>query len=172
MPGTQRNIEAKYRCSDLDVVRDRAEALGARRAGVLHQRDTFFVAAHARLKLRDFGDGRAELISYRREDAARARGSDYVVCAVPDPAAIEHLLAHALERVGEVIKRRELYLVESTRIHLDEVEGLGRFVELEYVAREGEDLAEAARSVRRLMEKLEIAEEDLESRAYVDLLGA
>lgn len=100
MTHTRRNIELKSRCSDLDAVRRRAEVLGARDAGMLRQRDTFFTARHARLKLRDFGDGRAELISYVRPDTAEARGSDYVICPVAQPDQLAAVLTHASGRRG------------------------------------------------------------------------
>jgi adenylate cyclase class IV len=88
MNARRRNVEVKAQCNDLAVVRARAEGLGARDAGILHQRDTFFMAQHARLKLREFGDGRAELISYARPDVATARGSDYVLAPIDRPADV------------------------------------------------------------------------------------
>ena len=129
----RRNIEIKCRCVDLDAVRRRAEALGARDAGVLRQTDTFFEAPHARLKLRDFGDGTAELISYRRPDTPAARGSDFIVCPVSAPAPLGEALAYALGVTSIVKKTRHLFLHRATRIHLDDVDGLGTFVELETV---------------------------------------
>jgi adenylate cyclase class IV len=128
--GPRRNIEVKCRCTDLVAVRERAEALGATDAGVLHQDDTFFDAPQARLKLRDFGDGAAELISYRRADTVQARASDFFVCPIADPSRLRATLAHALPTTGSVRKRRHLFFYRHTRIHLDDVEGLGAFVEL------------------------------------------
>jgi adenylate cyclase class 2 len=140
----RRNVEVKARCGDLSVVRARALALGATDAGLLRQRDTFFGAPHARLKLREFGDGRAELISYVRPDVAAARRSDYVVAPVDHPVEVRAALEHALGAVCTVTKVRHLLLLRSTRIHLDEVEGLGSFVELETVIdRQSNDEAHA-----------------------------
>ncbi len=132
MTVARRNIEIKCRCSNLDSVLQKARALGAADQGVLRQKDTFFAAPRARLKLRELGD-RAELISYRRGDSSEARASDYVVLPIPDPQVTIALLEHALGSCGVVRKVRHLFLLRHTRIHLDEVEGLGTFVELETV---------------------------------------
>jgi adenylate cyclase, class 2 len=166
----RRNIEAKYRCADLHAVRQRAEGMGARRVGVLMQRDTFFGAPYSRLKLRNFGDGKAELISYRREDAARARGSDYMICAVAAPAQMEELLAHALGRVGVVAKRRELFVFQNTRIHLDEVDGLGTFAELETVLSSRTD-ADGHTELIHVAEALGLKADQMEAKPYVELMG-
>jgi len=170
MTPTRRNIELKARCSDLDAVRRSAEALGARDAGVLHQRDTFFAAHRARLKLREFGDGRAELISYIRPDTAQARGSDYAIGPVAHAEQLAAVLTHALGTSGIVVKTRHLLLYRHTRIHLDEVAGLGRFVELETVVDEQSD-AEARAELDAVATALAIAPEDIEAVPYVELLA-
>jgi predicted adenylyl cyclase CyaB len=133
----RRNVELKCRCPDLEAVSRRAVALGARDAGVLVQRDTFFTGPRARLKLRVVEGATAELISYERPDVGEARTSRYRIARVERPEELSAVLAHALGACGEVRKRRRLYLVRSTRLHLDEVEGLGSFVELETVLAPG-----------------------------------
>jgi adenylate cyclase class IV len=95
-----RNLELKARCADLEAARERAARLGARRAADLEQRDTFFAAGRGRLKLRELGDGTAELIAYRRPDTASARGSDYELCPVDQAAPLARVLAHALGTTG------------------------------------------------------------------------
>ncbi len=169
-----RNIEAKYAGVDLATVRAAAAALGARPAGLLVQRDSFFPAPRARLKLREQVGGSAELICYRRADRAEARASDYRVCPVPDPAALRALLVDALGEGPVVHKRRELWLWRSTRIHLDQVDGLGDFVELETVL-DGEtndaaahaELAHAANALG-----LDRPPASIQPLAYAELRGA
>ncbi len=169
MTRTRRNIELKCRCSDLDAVRRRAERLGARDAGVLRQHDTFFSASHARLKLRDFGDGHAELISYIRPDLTEARGSDYLICPVAQPESLAAVLTHALGASGVVVKTRHLLLYRHTRIHLDDVAGLGTFVELETVLAEQSE-ADAQSELQDVAAALELRPEDSVPVPYVDLL--
>jgi adenylate cyclase class IV len=165
-----RNIEVKARCKDLTAAREAARSLGAEFAGILEQRDTYFVAAHGRLKLREIAGASAELIAYSRDDTAAVRGSDYRLIPVPDPAALRAALAAALGVRIEVVKRRELWLWRGVRIHLDEVSELGTFVELEAVMAAGEADEEGHRKVAVLREALGIAEADLLARSYADLL--
>lgn len=167
----RRNIEIKARCNDLTAIRAKAQSLGARDAGILRQRDTFFTAPHARLKLREFGDGRAELISYVRPDVPMARGSDYVIAPVDRPADLRAVLEHSLGIVCVVTKDRQLLLLHSTRIHLDEVEGLGSFVELETVM-EGQSEDDAHSELRSIADALGIEEGALIAVPYVELLGS
>jgi predicted adenylyl cyclase CyaB len=165
-----RNVELKWRCAALGPIREKALAAGARDAGLLAQTDTFFAAPRARLKLRDFGDGSAELISYRRADEAAARSSDYLRSAVPAQPTLA-ALEHALEVTGRVVKSRHLLLLGATRIHLDTVEELGQFVELETVVDERGDVA-AHGELAEIASLLGLSDDDREAAAYRDLLAA
>jgi adenylate cyclase, class 2 len=130
------NIEIKLRCNELDRTRIRAQEIGAVSQGILRQRDTYFRSAAGRLKLRTVDhDGllRAELIWYDRADSAVGRRSDYLLSPVLDPDAEREALGRALGIRLDVIKSRHLLIWENVRIHLDEVQGLGKFVELESV---------------------------------------
>jgi predicted adenylyl cyclase CyaB len=166
------NLELKARCPDIEMVRAHAERLGARYVGAFAQRDTFFASgAPGRLKLREVADGPAELIAYRRADLAAARWSDYDIYPVTDPDRLRAVLTSALGEAGVVEKRRRLYLLEHTRIHLDEVRGLGDFVELETVL-DGEPDAAAHAELVRIAAGLGIERDALVAVAYVDLLNA
>jgi len=166
-----RNLELKCRCPNLEAARERAERLGARDAGLLRQEDTFFPAPLARLKLRDPGEGPGELIVYHRPDETGIRGSDYLIYPAADPQSLACVLREALGEVGRVVKRRRLLLYQHTRIHLDEVEGLGTFVELETVITDQPE--EAARAeLERVAAALELENAEPVAEAYVDLLHA
>jgi predicted adenylyl cyclase CyaB len=136
------NVESKAPCDDLELLAGRAAALGARHAGVLEQVDVYFRAGEGRLKLRETAerlpDGRmlrqAELIRYARPDRPGARVSEYERTPVEHAEGARAALAAELGVRGVVRKRRELWLIDATRIHLDRVEGLGGFVEIETVA--------------------------------------
>jgi predicted adenylyl cyclase CyaB len=101
---------------------------------------------------------------------AAARGSDFHVCPVAEAAALEAALTHALGAAGVVRKRRHLYLHRRTRIHLDEVEGLGTFVELETVVEEQPD-AEAQAELEAIAAALGLRREDAQALPYVELLA-
>ena len=171
MAPLRRNVELKARDPHPERSLERARALGAEDRGELRQRDTYFATPRGRLKLREQEPGGAELIAYERADAAEARESRYRIAPVEDAAALREALDAALGTTVVVDKRRRLLLWEGVRIHLDRVEGLGDFVELEGVAAEGSDLAREADLVARLREELAIADDAIEATGYADLLN-
>jgi homotetrameric cytidine deaminase len=172
MAPPRRNVELKARDPQPERSLERARALGADDRGELRQRDTYFAAPRGRLKLREQEPGDAQLIAYERADAAEARESRYRLAPVQDAAALREALDAALGTTVVVDKRRHLLLYEGVRIHLDRVEGLGDFVELEGVADEASDLAHEAELVARLRTELAIADDAIEATGYADLLTA
>lgn len=164
-----RNVEIKARVADPEELARRVAAVADEGPAVLRQVDTFFHCPTGRLKLRKFADGSAELIFYRRPDTEDPAESRYVRSPIRDPASLEAALAGALGVRGEVRKTRHLYRSGQTRIHLDRVEGLGHFVELEVVLEDGQGKAFGLEVARDLMERLGIPPEALVAGAYVDL---
>jgi adenylate cyclase class IV len=165
-----RNVEIKARVADLDAVARLAAGIATGGPTRIEQDDTFFEGARGRLKLRQFGDGSGQLIHYDRADAAGPKVSDYVLSATAEPDSLRAALTRAYGVRGRMRKVRTLYLAGRTRIHLDRVEGLGSFVELEVVLGEGEG-AEAGRAeAGRIMQALGIAPRDLVEGAYLDLM--
>jgi homotetrameric cytidine deaminase len=171
MAAPRRNVELKARDRDPARSLARARALGAEDRGELRQRDTYFATPRGRLKLREQEPGGAELIAYEREDAATARESRYRIAPVADGPALREALDAALGATVVVDKRRHLLLWHGVRIHLDEVAGLGAFVELEGVAPGDSDLVAEGERVAALRAELGIADEDLVPTGYADLLA-
>lgn len=180
-----RNIEAKFPVNDLPAIRARALALGARAVGRLEQVDTYFFAPNGRLKLREVAeDGQpaaAWLIAYQRPDAAGARLSAYEMAPVPDAAALLAVLRPSMGVRVRVAKTRDLLLLHHTRIHLDDVRGLGHFVELETVvgppdarrdaaAAGAEDEAAGTQELREIVAGLGLRLADGLAGSYADLL--
>ena len=137
---------------------------------LIEQEDTFFAAPRGRLKLRKFSSNSAELIYYEREDGPGPKASRYSISRTPEPDSLKAVLQMSLGVRGVVRKTRTLYVVGQTRIHLDEVEGLGSFVELEAVLQPNQSHADGVRIARELMAKLEIRDSELVEQAYIDLL--
>jgi adenylate cyclase class IV len=164
------NIEIKARIGCLTDVLARAAALSDRGPTDIAQDDTFFACDLGRLKLREFGDGTGELIFYRREDVAGPKPSFYVRAPSAEPTALREALSLAYGVVGRVRKQRRLFLVGRTRIHVDSVEDLGDFLELEVVLEAGEAPALGTRQAEDLMVRLGIAPDQWVRGAYVDLL--
>jgi homotetrameric cytidine deaminase len=157
MTPPRRNVEIKARDADPAATLQRALALGASDEGVLRQRDTYFGRARGRLKLREEDSG-ARLIAYVRPDGGEARTSAYRLADVGDPTAVREALDAALGTLVVVDKRRHLLLYANVRIHLDDVEGLGSFVELEGVAAPDSDLSGEHELVDRLRSELGLSE--------------
>jgi adenylate cyclase len=167
------NVEIKARIASVDALLPRARALADEdeTPQLIHQDDTFFNVPNGRLKLRVFADGAGELIHYRRPDAQGPKLSDYLITAVADPDSLRDVLERACGLLGRVVKRRVLVLAGQTRIHLDRVQGLGDFLELEVVLREGQSADEGIRIARELMAALGVPDDALVSGAYLDLLS-
>jgi homotetrameric cytidine deaminase len=164
----QVNVELKARDPDPEQTAARCLALGAADAGALQQTDSYFTARRGRLKLRSQANHGSELIAYRRPDTAEASESTYV--RVPVPEALGEALDAALGTTVVVSKRRRLFLWEGVRIHLDEVEGLGSFIEFEAVLPDAGDLETARAKVARLRSELGVEDDALVSVGYADLL--
>ena len=161
------NLEQKFRCDDLAAAEAAATTLGAIDRGILRQQDFFFPAAHARLKLRLINGGEAaELIAYRRPDAQTPRTSDYLLTPVANPGSLLATLTHALGKPRELTKTRHLFIYKSTRIHIDQVDNVGAFVELECVMA-GNSPEQAEAELKTVAAALHLREPV--SLAYVDL---
>jgi homotetrameric cytidine deaminase len=168
---TRVNVELKARDPDPGATTARCTALGAEYRGVLFQRDTYFAGRHGRLKLREQGEGGNELIAYSRADAVEPEQSAYVLADVGEPQALREALDRSLGTVIVVSKERRLFVWENVRIHLDDVEGLGTFIELEVLVEPGGgDFDAAHEKIVRLRSELAIGDGALVSVGYSDLL--
>jgi adenylate cyclase class 2 len=167
-----RNIEVKIRVLDLAPVRAAALAHGACSRGVESQTDRYYeLAGERRVKLRSRGGGSAELIRYDRPEADGVRASDYEVTPVRDAEA-GVCLVPAGEPVVIVRKRRELLLLDNVRIHLDDVDRLGTFLELEAVVDPDHDDAACRRQVSELLGVLGLAGAEPIRASYGELVRA
>ena len=165
-----RNIEIKARLTRLEDWLPRAAALADGPPVTISQDDTFFRCPNGRLKLRAFASGGGELIFYQRKDRAEPKASHYILAPVPHVDPLREALTQAYGVVGRVRKLRYLFMAGRTRIHLDRVEGLGDFLELEVVLRPDESNGAGVQEATDLLNKLRVSKEDLVERAYIDLL--
>jgi adenylate cyclase class IV len=171
MAGKLRNLELKAVDPAPDATLAAALRLdGVSDEGVLHQRDTYFHAVQGRLKLREAPPAMAELVAYARADRQGPKVSTYRIVPVLDPQALTDALDDALGVRVVVDKARRLLLWRNVRIHLDRVEGLGDFVELEAVATVPGGLEAERDKIEALRAQLGIADERLVARGYAELL--
>ena len=167
-----KNVEIKARIPSLDFakLKDRVAGLADGESVLLNQVDSFFDSQKGRLKLREFSDGKAELLYYERPDLLGPKTSVYTRIEVDSAAELKGLLVASNGLLGVVAKQRELFFIGKTRIHLDQVEGLGTFLELEVVLDESENSAAGMAVAEELMRRLKVLPEQLISNSYFDLL--
>jgi predicted adenylyl cyclase CyaB len=167
-----RNIEIKARVASLAAARNTAQRLATAHLGRMHQIDTYFQTPAGRLKLREIDGQQAQLISYRRSDEAQARASEYAIEPVFDAEALKQNLAASRGIQVVVDKSREVFLYHNVRIHLDQVQDLGTFVEFESVLGDGIDEAAGHAQVEWLCGQLGIGPADIVPQSYSDLKRA
>ncbi|MGH7596854.1 MAG: class IV adenylate cyclase [bacterium] len=152
-------------------------------AATLRQTDTYFQAKNGRLKLREIEGEKTQLIFYKRPDAAEVKRSDYLIASISSAAALREVLGAAYGIRTVIKKIRELYLLPRqlsgsagakadarSRLHLDTVDGLGKFLEIEVILQEGESPQQAEQEARQWLQEFGIVPEDLLAGSYADLL--
>jgi predicted adenylyl cyclase CyaB len=167
-----RNIEIKARIENVGLLTPRVAALATEGPLEIAQDDTFFQCENGRLKLRAFSTDAGELIFYRRVNQAGPKESFYIRSPTSSPESLRESLTLAYGQIGRIRKYRTLFQVGRTRVHLDRVEGLGHFLELEVVLVDDEQPEQGVREASHLMEQLGIQPEQLIDGAYLDLMLA
>ena len=167
------NVEIKARADELSTARKALQEEGARFEGTDHQVDTYFCVEEGRLKLRE-GNIERSLIHYNRPDEEAPSSSHVSLMRLDsrdDCRALREVLGAALGVLVTVEKEREIYYLGNIKIHLDTVEGLGTFVEIE-AAGEAEvaDEAELQNQCEQTMQLLKVADKDLVATSYSDML--
>ena len=165
-----RNIEIKARIESVTALTPRVAELASEGPLEIAQDDTFFHCVTGRLKLRAFSNDAGELIFYRRVNQAGPKESFYLRSPTSSPETLRESLSLAYGQIGRIRKYRTLFLVGRTRVHLDRVEGLGHFLELEVVLADDEPADKGVREAGELMDRLGIQSSQLIEGAYLDLM--
>ena len=168
-----RNAEVKIPLAEHEFHRiEQTIRTFARHVADVRQEDYFFAVSAGRLKLRIQEPGPAELIAYQRPDTPETRVSEYHCYRSHTPELLKRTLLTCLPLRGIVRKRRTVYLVQRTRIHLDRVDGLGTFIELETAFSEDspEAESEARAEVEQILRRLGLAQAPRVAAAYIDLM--
>lgn len=167
-----RNLELKARLRSLATARGVAARLATAALAPQTQVDTYFPCPHGRLKLRQIAGGESQLIWYARADDLHPKPSDYRLTRVADGESLRQTLAAACGVAVVVRKRREIWLYHNVRLHLDEVEGLGAFLEFEAVVGPDADEPTCLARLDTLRVAFELTDADLLAGSYSDLLLA
>jgi len=165
-----KNIEIKARIESVESLAPLVARIADEGPREIFQDDTFFACHAGRLKLRTFSEHDGQLLFYQRLVGAGPKESFYVISPTSSPETLRQALSLAYGVVGRVRKHRTLFMVGRTRVHLDKVEGLGDFLELEVVLAEGEPLTAGIAVANELLGKLAITQSPLIDKAYVDMV--
>jgi adenylate cyclase, class 2 len=171
MDSPRRNLELKAIDPDSERSLKICEDLGAEPKGVLQQRDVYFNVPQGRLKLRRQRGAIDQLIAYQRSDQPGHRKSSYRIVEVENGSELEAALGSVLGIMAVVSKARRLFLWEGVRIHLDQVDGLGNFIEFEAVAAgESSDLGRFEVPLADLRRSFGIEDAHMVGESYSDLV--
>ena len=165
-----RNVEIKARIENIEDLENRVVGISDGEPIEIVQDDTFFKCVNGRLKLRSFSEDQGELIFYKRADDSGPKECFYLISKTSEPSNLRESLNLAYGEAGRVQKRRILYFIGRTRVHLDRVKGLGNFLELEVVLNDNESSEDGIEEAKTILCQLEIKDTQLVEGAYVDLL--
>lgn len=165
------NVEIKAGCAHPGRIRRLLEEQGADFKGTDHQVDTYFSVPNGRLKLRE-GSIEQNLIFYQRADATGPKASDINLVPSEHPERLKALLTNALGIWKVVDKQREIYFIDNVKFHIDEVKGLGSFVEIEAIDEDGSIGEDRLRKqCNHYLQLFDIDEEGLIAESYSDMIG-
>ena len=163
------NVEIKARCKDPGKIWDMLRSKAADFKGTDHQVDTYFNVKQGRLKLRE-GNIENHLIYYRRDDVSGPKRSEVFLYDNVDKS-LKDLLLNALGVLVVVDKRREIYFIDNVKFHIDAVEDLGSFIEIEAIDKDGSIGAEKLKQQCEFYMRLfGIEDVDLVDVSYSDMI--
>ena len=165
-----KNIEIKIRCKDLDKIRSVLKNEGAEYIGLDHQIDTYFNVNTGRLKMRE-GNIENNLIHYNRPNQSDPKQSDFTLFKTEKGSGLKEILTKAMGIKAIVDKQREIYFIEHVKFHIDQVLGLGSFVEIEVIDLHGTaSKSEMIKTCNYYLKLFEIEADDLVENSYSDLI--
>jgi predicted adenylyl cyclase CyaB len=163
------NIEIKAHLNDPKSALFIADRLDVQSKDILHQSDTYFECIKGRVKLRETSGKEAELIYYDRDETDDIRRSDYEVYKIPRHSNFGAIWKKVMYIKNVVSKRRHLFVYQGNRIHIDEVDKLGWFIEFEVPV--SSDKTQADRMMDNLLGIFHIQKKDIIKCSYLDLLS-
>lgn len=165
------NVEIKARSDNNEELREILKSQGAIYKGIDHQVDTYFKVNFGRLKLRE-GNIENYLIFYDREDKEGPKESKVILLQNNLNSTLKEILVKSLGALIVVDKEREIYFIDNVKFHLDKVEGLGEFMEIEAIDVDGTISKEKLlNQCNNFLDILKISKENLISKSYSDLLS-
>ncbi|MBN1480524.1 class IV adenylate cyclase [candidate division KSB1 bacterium] len=164
------NLELKAKYPHIERAFELAGTIGAQQHWTKKQIDSYFSVPNGKLKLRQVENENGELIAYIRPTDQNAKVSDYYIYKTATPTVLKKVLSHVLPFDIDVVKERTLYTWKNVRIHIDNVQGLGGFLEFEVVMNEEKDALSAQENLIFLQSHFQIQPSYLIDCGYYELL--
>jgi len=165
-----KNIELKFRCKDFIHALKAVKILSAINKGVLKQTDIYFNIKPGRLKLRTINNAEHQLIYYKRANIKGSRVSNYFIEENYHLNRVENILESIYGIKAVVTKKRRLFIYKNCRIHLDEVKGLGKFIEFEVVCSNIIEEQNASRLMDFMKREFKVITNNIIKNSYSDLV--
>jgi predicted adenylyl cyclase CyaB len=164
------NVEIKARLSNPSYVRNILVDNNADFKGIDHQTDTYFNVDRGRLKLRE-GNIENNLIHYLRENKAGPKQSKITLFKSEPNSGLKELLINALGILTVVEKQREIFFIDNVKFHIDSVKGLGAFIEIEAIDKDGTiGIEKLEKQCKIYLDRFKIQTSDFIASSYSDLL--
>ncbi len=164
------NIEIKAACAHQEKIKRILEDKQAIFKGIDHQIDTYFMVSKGRLKLRE-GTIENHLIHYHRADQAGPKQSTVTLFKTDPDSTLKQILTESVGTKVVVDKLRAIYFIDNVKFHLDSVQGLGQFVEIEAIDTDGTiSISQLQEQCEYYMQLFDIQSEDLLTESYSDML--
>ena len=164
------NLEIKALYNPLPETEDILNKLGAEFVSAETQTDTYFRVDNGRLKIRQIENGPSQLIQYFRNNTEGAKQCNYALVTLRDVNKISRMLKRVHGILVTVTKKRKIWIWRKVRIHLDEVENLGNYIEFEAMLSDEDIEDEAENKIGFLMRRLKVGEDAMIGESYSDLL--
>ena len=164
------NIEIKARCNKPEFIRTILTEKGAVFKGIDHQIDTYFNVKSGRLKLRE-GNIENHLIHYHRVNQEGPKKSVVSLYQTQPDTTLKKILTDAIGIKVVVDKQRAIYYIDNVKFHLDVVQQLGNFVEIEAIDTDG-TISEEQLQIQcaDYLQLFQILPADLLAASYSDML--
>jgi len=160
------NLELKIRVTSHQSLKKILKQIGAENKGMLKQKDVYYSIPNGLLKLR-IENGNESLIFYNRNENDKNRWSNFELLKFVNSNG-EKFFSKLFDVEVIVKKKRELFYYDDTRIHLDKVNNLGKFLELETLVINGK--VDAKKRFEKIISLLKLDESKQIRKSYRDLL--
>lgn len=169
--GEHRCLVIKAQVEDISTVIKRARAIAEQGPLEIFLEDSDFDCPEGKVKLRSFSSAGTKAIFFESEDTATAKEFRVRILRTSDPELMIQAMSDHYAVLSKLRKKRTLVIVGNARIFLDEVEGLGSFVEIEVFLSENVTVDQGTTTIGLLMNRLGIRKKDLVGESYIDLFG-